>query len=205
MLPPSFLAAGEVSCFVLHAFKGSSMFEICPERPGDAAQIESLLDEVFGPGRFARTAYRLREGQAPLDALSFVALEDGGLRGSIRFAHVMVGEEKVLFLGPLVVKSEDRGRGIGFALIDKGLEAASQMGASAVLLVGDEPYYARSGFQQVPAGRIFPIGPIDPARLLAFEIEAGALAGLKGPLMPLPSARPRAEDPWPGEGPVELG
>jgi len=32
--------------------------------PADAALIEQLHDEVFGPGRFARTAYRVREQAA---------------------------------------------------------------------------------------------------------------------------------------------
>lgn len=180
------------------------MFDICPERPGDAAQIEMLLDEVFGPGRFARTAYRLREGVRPIEELSFIALKGESLRGSIRFSEVLVGQEKVLFLGPLVVRSEDRGEGIGFALIDRGLEAAKAMGARAVLLVGDEPYYARSGFQAMPHGAIQPIGPIDPGRLLGFEIEAGTLAGLKGALIRLRDATPKQGTQAPGAAPEAL-
>jgi len=167
------------------------MFELSPEKPGDAGAIETLLDEVFGPGRFARTAYRLREGADPIPMLSFVAHENGDLRGSIRFTEVRVGDDKVLFLGPLVVRSEDRGKGIGFALIEKGLEAAKDLGARAVLLVGDEPYYARSGFQVMPHGAIQPMGPIDPARLLGFELEEGALGSLKGALTPLLAAMPK--------------
>ena len=47
---------------------------IRPEHPGDGEAIERLHVRAFGPGRFARTAYRLREGAGPLPALCFTAL-----------------------------------------------------------------------------------------------------------------------------------
>jgi predicted N-acetyltransferase YhbS len=34
--------------------------QIRQEKPGDARQIEALVAEAFGPGRHAKTAYRLR-------------------------------------------------------------------------------------------------------------------------------------------------
>lgn len=166
------------------------MITLLPERPGDAAAIDALLDDVFGPGRFAKTAYRLREDQSPIAALSFVALEGEALIGSIRFSEVLVGDTPVLFLGPLVIKLEERGKGHGLALMKKGLEAAQALGAKAVLLVGDAPYYARAGFSVMPAGRLKPIGPIDPARLLGLALEPGALDDLQGSLRPLPAATP---------------
>jgi len=43
------------------------------ETPADAEAIERLNERVFGPGRFARTAYRLREEAEPDLTLSFVA------------------------------------------------------------------------------------------------------------------------------------
>ncbi|HYY83155.1 MAG TPA: N-acetyltransferase, partial [Beijerinckiaceae bacterium] len=33
-----------------------------PELPSDADAIERLHERAFGPGRFARTAFRIREG-----------------------------------------------------------------------------------------------------------------------------------------------
>lgn len=166
------------------------MFSVCPERPCDAAAIEALLDEVFGPGRFARTAYHLREGVEPVSGLSFVAIDEGALRGSIRFSPVSIGGRKVLLLGPLVVKLEDRGKGVGLALLKRGLKAAKTTGARNVLLVGDAPYYARVGFKPVGPGRIIPPGPIDPNRLLGLEFESGGFAELMGPLRSLHDAIP---------------
>ena len=37
---------------------------IAAERPEDAAAIERLHERTFGPGRFARTAFRIREQAA---------------------------------------------------------------------------------------------------------------------------------------------
>jgi predicted N-acetyltransferase YhbS len=49
-----------------------------------------------------------------------------------------------------------------------------------VILVGDEPYYARMGFQRTPKDRISLPGPVDPDRLLYCELEPGALETVKG-------------------------
>ena len=56
------------------------MWDIRLEEDGDAAAVEALVDRGFGPGRFAKTAYRLREGVAPDKRLSLVAVgKDGAL------------------------------------------------------------------------------------------------------------------------------
>ena len=44
-----------------------------PATDGDAEPIERLNERVFGPGRFARTAYRIRETTDSDPTLSFVA------------------------------------------------------------------------------------------------------------------------------------
>jgi predicted N-acetyltransferase YhbS len=64
--------------------------------------------------------------------------------------------------------------------VTRSLEAAKAAGWKLVILVGDEPYYARMGFQRVPDGRISLPGPVDPERLLYCELDAGALAVVKG-------------------------
>lgn len=159
-------------------------FRIAPERPEDAASIEKLHDLAFGPGRFARTAWRMREGVPAIAALSFVAWADGRLIGSVRFAAVALGGQKGLMLGPLVVDPAWKGRGAGLRLMQVSLEAARDLGHGWVILVGDEPYYARAGFKRVAAGRIRLPGPVDPNRLLMLELRANALDGLSGMLRP---------------------
>jgi predicted N-acetyltransferase YhbS len=80
----------------------------------------------------------------------------------------------------LIVEPVFRSQGIGEALVMRSLEAAKAAGWKLVILVGDEPYYARMGFQRAPAGHILLPGPVDPARLLYCELEPGALEAAKG-------------------------
>jgi predicted N-acetyltransferase YhbS len=146
----------------------------------DASLIEALNAASFGPGRFAKSAYRLREGVAPVDGLGFVAIEDGVLRGSVRFWPILIGGVQALLLGPLAVQSDQRGRGIGITLMARGIKAAKERNFSSVILVGDEPYYAKLGFARLPPGRLHFPGPVDPNRLLGLSLEAGALLNLAG-------------------------
>jgi predicted N-acetyltransferase YhbS len=149
----------------------------------DTAQVAALNAESFGPGRFAKSAYRLREGVRPIPSLSFVAVENSAkeiLRGSVRFWPIKVGGHEELLLGPLAVQSDQRGRGIGIALMQAGI-AAAQMGPwRAILLVGDEPYYTRVGFSRLPPGRVRFPGPVDQNRILGLSLKAGELLTLSG-------------------------
>ena len=121
------------------------MFTLTQERPHDAQAIEQLYAAAFGPGRFARTAERLREANQPLSELSFVAEEDGALAGSVRFWPIVAGDMPGLMLGPLAVQPQRRRNGMGLALIGAGLSMARKSMVPFVLLVGDLPYYARAG------------------------------------------------------------
>jgi predicted N-acetyltransferase YhbS len=142
--------------------------------------VEALNMAAFGPGRFAKSAYRLREGVSQVAELAFVAVEKGTLRGSVRFWPIMIGGHAVLMLGPLAVQSDQRGRGIGVALMEHALEEARVCGHEAVILVGDEPYYARVGFSKLPPGRIRFPGPVDPSRILGLSLKPGAALNLSG-------------------------
>lgn len=159
----------------------SSSFEIRLETDGDAQVLSQLSAEAFGPGRFTRSAYRVREGIPPVKALCLCGLLDERLVGGIRFTAIRMGERSgAVLLGPLVVDPAEKGKGFGKALIGEGLARARSEGFSLVLLVGDMPYYGRFGFQPVPPGQIILPGPVDPARLLALELIPGALAATIG-------------------------
>ena len=74
--------------------------------------------------------------------------------GANAMTPIVIGKAKALLLGPLIVEPVFRSQGIGEALVARSLEAAKAAGWTLVILVGDEPYYARIGFRRVPAGRI---------------------------------------------------
>jgi predicted N-acetyltransferase YhbS len=150
------------------------------EVPAEAQAVEALNADSFGPGRFAKSAYRLREGVDPIAALSFVAVENDILRGSVRFWPISVGGHEELLLGPLAVQTGQRGKGIGIALMQAGIEAARQGPWRGILLVGDEPYYAKVGFSRLPPGRVKFPGPVDQNRILGLSLKAGELLTLSG-------------------------
>jgi predicted N-acetyltransferase YhbS len=157
---------------------------ILPETAADAPAIDRLHERTFGPGRYARTAYRLREGRGHALDLSFTARIGTLLVGSVRLTPICIGETPALLLGPLTVEPPFRERGIGSALIKRALDDARASGHALVVLVGDEPYYGKLGFKRIPKAQVKMPGPVDPARLLVAELKAGAFDGVSGMIRP---------------------
>jgi len=151
-----------------------------PEEPAHDAEIEAINAEAFGPGRFAKAAYKIREGGPHDRSLSFVAMRNGAVVASVRLTPVAVGSGRALLLGPLAVRPAHKNLGIGRKLVAIALKAAADQGHGSVILVGDEPYYGPLGFKMVPLGQITMPRPVDPRRLLVNEIKSGALADLRG-------------------------
>ncbi|WP_298812614.1 N-acetyltransferase [uncultured Roseibium sp.] len=146
---------------------------IRPEDITDNDAIEALQAEAFGPGRFARTAFRIREGVSHRPDLSFVGVAGSQVAGSIRLSPILIGDADALLLGPLTVSPDFKNRGLGKSLMRTAMDAAAAAGDRVVLLVGDAPYYSPFGFQQVPFGRVTLPGPVDPARLLVALLNDG--------------------------------
>ena len=159
-------------------------FAIRAERASDVAAREALLDACFGASRHTRTCQRLRDGRAPAEGLSLSALCEGRLVGTVRLWHVSAGGIPALILGPLAVDSAFRKLGIGAALMDHALAAAAARGHRAVLLLGDAPYYARFGFSAAKTGELQLPGAFERERLLALELEDGALDDAWGMIVP---------------------
>jgi predicted N-acetyltransferase YhbS len=153
---------------------------IMPETSGDRPAIDRLHERTFGPGRYAKSAYRLREQSAHSLDLSFTARIGTLLVGSVWLSAIRVGETRALLLGPLTVEPAFREQGVGQALIARALKEAAAKGHRLVILVGDEPYYGKSGFKRIPPGRATMPGPVDPGRLLVAELADGAFEGVSG-------------------------
>src|SRR4029453_3586643 len=97
---------------------------ILAETADDALAIERLHERTFGPGRYARTAYRIRESILHLRDLSVTAGIGPLLVGSVRLSPVPIGAAKALLLGPLTIEPPFRDRGIGLCLIQPALREA---------------------------------------------------------------------------------
>jgi predicted N-acetyltransferase YhbS len=150
------------------------------ERRGDEAAREQMLDAAYGPVRFSKPSHKLREARDPADGLSFVAVEDGRVVGTVRLWTVMTGAgREALLLGPLAVDPAYRKQGIGSALMRRAMRDA-QRGHKAVLLVGDASYYGRFGFTADKTGGLWLPGPYEQHRLLGCEFVPGALDGARG-------------------------
>jgi predicted N-acetyltransferase YhbS len=169
----------------------TASFAIRTERASDIAERETLLDASFGAGRNARTCQRLRDGRTAADGLAFVATRRGRVAGTIRLWNVDAGGRQALVLGPLAVDPSSRKLGIGAALMHHALAAAKARGHAAVILLGDEPYYARFGFSLEKAEGLSLPGPFERHRLLGLELRAGALNGAFGLIVP--TGRPSRE------------
>lgn len=157
---------------------------ISPESADDAVAIEHLHERTFGPGRYAKTAYRIREITPHDLKLSFIARIGTLMVGSVRLSRIRIGEIRALLLGPLTVEPPFRSRGIGQKLIERAMAEAKKAGHELVVLVGDEPYYSRSGFKRIPKGKVKLPGPVDPGRLLIAELTEGAAKDIAGAVRP---------------------
>ena len=157
------------------------MVNIREEKASDAAAREALLDAAYGAARFAKTSERLREGRQPARGLSLVAIDCGQIVGTVRLWHVTAGPaQSALLLGPLAVHPDHRCRGIGSALVRRAIARARLAGHRAILLIGDAAYYGRFGFTAAQTGHVWMPGQFERDRLLALELQPGALTGASG-------------------------
>ena len=166
-------------------------FAIRAERTSDVVAREALLDACFGEDRSLRTCHCLRDGRAPAEGLALAAVRARKLVGTVRLWHVSAGGVPALLLGPLAVDSACRKLGVGAALITHALGAAKACGHRAVILLGDAPYYGRFGFSTKKTGELALPGTFEPERLLALELDEGALDGAWGMIVPTGTMAPR--------------
>ena len=139
-----------------------------------------------------RTCQRLRDGHAPAEGLALSAVRKGRLVGTVRLWHVSAGGIPALILGPLAVDPSCRKLGVGAALMARALAAAIERGHRAVILLGDAPYYARFGFSTDKTADLILPGAFERERLLGLELEAGALDGAWGMIVPTGATAPEA-------------
>jgi len=151
--------------------------------PEDDQFVEALQALAFGPGRFARTAFRVRE-RFPIDpSLSLIAEVNGIACGSVWMTPISVGGLDGYLLGPLATHPNFRKRGAGKLLAREVTRLALERGEGGfVLLVGDRDYYCPLGWVPTELGAIEFPGPVDPARVLVYSADPTMAARLSGPI-----------------------
>lgn len=167
------------------------MIEIVPENPQKHADdIEALYDRTFGPGHFAKTAERLREGSARIAPCCQVALQENRVVGACHIWPIVIGSDSTpaVFVGPLAVVQDQRGKTLGQDLTRAALKASAEAGWPLALIVGSPTYFMPIGFEAVPPGTLQMPGPQDASRILFQPLTDGAQLPA-GPVRTAPPAR----------------
>lgn len=147
----------------------------------DTSWIEELEARCFGPGRFARTAFRVRERFPKEPKLSLVAEIGGEAVSSVAMTPISIGGVKGYLLGPLATDPVHRGQGAARFLVAEVTRQGLALGAAEfVLLVGDENYYGSLGFKRTKPGAIIFPGPVDPLRVLVHAAKSDLAETLGG-------------------------
>jgi predicted N-acetyltransferase YhbS len=164
------------------------LVRIVPIAEVEPDAVEQLLDRAFGADRHGRTAYRIRAGTAAIPQLSFAALEDGALVGTIQCWPVLFdaddgNDAPMVMIGPIAVEPARQRDGIGRELTRHALEmATARDDAVALMLIGDPEYYGRFfGFTAERTGSWRVPGPVERHRLLGRGDSVPSGAGAVAP------------------------
>lgn len=129
---------------------------IRPETPADEDAIEQVTRRAFLSHPYSQQTeqfiIRALRAEHAL-SVSFVAEDAGRVVGHIALSPVSIGEGVSGWygLGPISVEPDLQRRGIGRALMEKGLAELRKIGANGCVLVGDPAFYIRFGFANNPA------------------------------------------------------
>ena len=151
----------------LRKFAVPKRIHIVPDDGQHDVACEALYARAFGPGRHAKAAARLREGNICRRDFSVLASDGSTLAGACRVWPVVAENgAKALFLGPIAVDTKSRRTGLGQQMVEACLAAIDAHLKLTIILVGDLSYFGRMGFEIVPSGHLKMPRPVDPKRLL---------------------------------------
>lgn len=136
----------------------------------DSDALERLLDAAFGTDRHGRTAYAVRAGTMAIEDLSFAALEENELIGSLQSWPIALTSSlsesiSLIMVGPVAVHPDRQNIGIGRHMTRVATQRLDLAGQSA-MMIGDPEYYESFGFRSGPASGWTLPGPVEPHRIL---------------------------------------
>jgi putative acetyltransferase len=122
-----------------------------------AVRLEGLRDReasleverlAFGTSEEAAIVEAIRDEEG---SFAFVASEAGDVVGHVQLSRAWIGDDPVLALGPIGVRPDRQGSGIGSELVRAALDEAARREEAAVILLGSPAYYPRFGFRAARA------------------------------------------------------
>jgi putative acetyltransferase len=157
---------------------------IRPEHQTDIDEIYELNKLVFGQENEARLVDHVRQGPNFIPQLSLVAFSDDNLIGYILFSQITVtnGDFRHHSLGitSMVVHPDFQKRGVGAKLITFGLQQATTLGYTDVLVLGHEYYFPKFGFLPAARWNIRPPFDVPTEVFMALELIPNALSNVSG-------------------------
>lgn len=135
------------------------------EEEKDYLEVEHVVRDafwnVYRPGCNEHlVAHNLRKSPGFIKELDFVIERQGEIIASIMYSFVelqMDNGERIDFIGfgPVAVRPDCQGEGLGKTLILHSMKKAEQLGFEAVFITGNSRYYHRFGFESASRFGIF--------------------------------------------------
>ena len=138
----------------------------------DNDKIIKLLYKSFGPGRFARSVYRLREKNDRDTEFSYIYELNNQILSSISYYKTFLNNDiNGLLLGPLAVDPEHRGKGYGVELVKYTIALIKKTtDYDFILVIGDYHYYEKFGFKKINNTFSF-YGPVNSEKVLILHLK----------------------------------
>jgi predicted N-acetyltransferase YhbS len=159
------------------------------EEEGDGSDILFLYRRVFGENfpDMKRAANLLRSYGFAERGLSFVARDEGGeLLGSVRYTKLecmcegSFAWEDGFMLGPLSVRTDIRGLGLGRSLVERSLREVPR--GIRVITIGDPGYFVPFGFSVLSFDHLRIRGEVRPLSVMEYGegVAGGVVRGIRG-------------------------
>jgi putative acetyltransferase len=157
---------------------------IRPEQPADIDDVYELNKMVFEQENEARLVDHVRQGPNFIPELSLAAFSDDVLIGYILFSQITITNgdyrHQSLALTSMVVHPDYQKRGVGAKMITFGLQKATELGYTDVLVFGHEYYFPKFGFLPAARWNIRPPFDVPTEVFMALELIPNALSNVSG-------------------------
>ena len=131
-----------------------------PEDPADRPAVQQVIAAAFptidgtADGTVVEVGLNdeLRRDPARIPGLCLVAVRDGRVIGQVTCSYGTLtdpagGRRRLVGVGPVAVRPDEQGTGVGRALLSTLIGRAREAGEAALVLLGDPAFYGRFGFR----------------------------------------------------------